>query len=68
MIAVQLFPAWRVVPQSHEGVKMLSQITAVFSVGVCVKSSGLAECQITRSDTVHVVSITHLAKGKLHLP
>ncbi|XP_018556065.1 interleukin-17 receptor E isoform X2 [Lates calcarifer] len=48
------FQAWRVVPQSHEGVKMLSQITAVFSVGVCVKSSGLAECQITRSDTVHV--------------
>ncbi|GLD63144.1 putative interleukin-17 receptor E-like isoform X1 [Lates japonicus] len=48
------FQAWRVVPQSHEGVKMLSQITAVFSVGACVKSSGLAECQITRSDTVHV--------------
>lgn len=51
------FQAWEVFltkQQGQEDLKMLSQITAVFSVELCVKSEGSAECQITKTHTVHV--------------
>ncbi|KAM9334628.1 interleukin-17 receptor E-like protein [Symphorus nematophorus] len=51
------FQAWEVVlmrGQGHEELKMLSQITATFSVGLCVKSEGSTGCQVTRTHTVHV--------------
>lgn len=44
--------------QGQEDVKMLSQITATFSVGLCVRSEGSTMCQITDTNTVHVVGIT----------
>nr|XP_046235075.1 putative interleukin-17 receptor E-like [Scatophagus argus] len=51
------FQVWEVVVtrrQDHEDVKMLSQITATFSVGLCAKSEGSSACQITETHTVHV--------------
>ncbi|XP_037615755.1 putative interleukin-17 receptor E-like isoform X1 [Sebastes umbrosus] len=51
------FKAWEVVVtrrQGQEDVKMLSQITATFSVGLCVRSEGSTMCQITDTNTVHV--------------
>ncbi|XP_054480805.1 uncharacterized protein il17rel isoform X2 [Anoplopoma fimbria] len=51
------FQAWEVVvtrQQGQEDVKMLSQITATFSVGLCVKSEGSTACQITNTHTMHV--------------
>nr|XP_020456910.1 putative interleukin-17 receptor E-like isoform X2 [Monopterus albus] len=47
------FQAWEVVV-TREEVKMLSHITATFSVGLCVKSAGSAVCQTTETHTVHV--------------
>lgn len=50
------FQAWEVVAtgrQGHEDVKMLSQIAAEFSVGLCEKSKGSAVCQITETHTIH---------------
>ncbi|XP_051247838.1 putative interleukin-17 receptor E-like isoform X2 [Dicentrarchus labrax] len=49
------FQAWQVVvteKQGHEDVKMLSQIPATFSMGLCVRSEG--SCQITETHTMHV--------------
>ncbi|XP_033987368.1 putative interleukin-17 receptor E-like [Trematomus bernacchii] len=51
------FKAWEVVvtrQQGQEDVKMLSRITATFSVGQCVKSEGSTGCQITDTHTMHV--------------
>ncbi|XP_040885643.1 putative interleukin-17 receptor E-like isoform X2 [Toxotes jaculatrix] len=51
------FQAWEVVvtrQEGHEEVKMMSKISATFSVGLCVKSGGPAVCQITKTNTVHV--------------
>ncbi|XP_070848365.1 interleukin-17 receptor E-like protein isoform X1 [Chaetodon trifascialis] len=51
------FQAWEVVVtrgQGIEDVKMLSQITATFSVGLCEKSKGSAACQTTETHTIHV--------------
>ncbi|XP_059182159.1 putative interleukin-17 receptor E-like [Centropristis striata] len=57
--------AWEVMrQQGQEDVNMLSQITATFSVGLCVKSEGSNECQVTETHTVHVEK--HKAVG-LHL-
>lgn len=53
--------------QDHEEVRMMSQISATFSVGLCVKSAGPAVCQITKTHTVHVVGITCTCQGKPHL-
>lgn len=39
---------------------MLSQITATFSVGLCVKSEGSTVCQTTETHTVNVVGIVHM--------
>ena len=44
--------------QSHDDVKMLSQITATFSVALCEKSEASTECQITDTRTMHVVGFT----------
>ncbi|XP_070785280.1 interleukin-17 receptor E-like protein [Enoplosus armatus] len=38
----------------QEDVQMSSQITATFSVGLCEKSAGFTECQITETHTIHV--------------
>lgn len=46
--------------QGHEDVKMLSQITATFSVGLCVKSEGSTVCQTTETHTMNVVGIVHM--------
>lgn len=51
--------------QGYEDVKMLSQITATFSVGLCVKSEGSAECRTTKTHVVHAVGVTHTLLGKL---
>lgn len=51
------FPAWEVVVtrrQGHEDIKVLSQITASFSVELCEKSEGSAVCQITDTHLMHV--------------
>ncbi|KAK5849218.1 hypothetical protein PBY51_008875 [Eleginops maclovinus] len=51
------FKAWEVVvmrQQVKDDVKMLSHITATFSVGQCVKSEGSTGCQITNTHTMHV--------------
>ncbi|XP_040005960.1 putative interleukin-17 receptor E-like isoform X2 [Xiphias gladius] len=51
------FQAWEMEvtrQQDHEEVRMMSQISATFSVGLCVKSAGPAVCQITKTHTVHV--------------
>ncbi|XP_068572858.1 interleukin-17 receptor E-like protein [Cebidichthys violaceus] len=51
------FQAWEVVVMRQHGqedVKMLSQITATFSVGLCAKSEGLTVCQIADTHTMHV--------------
>lgn len=51
------FQAWEVAvtgQQGHEEVKLSSQITATFSVGLCVKSEGSSECRVTETQTVHV--------------
>ncbi|XP_034382669.1 putative interleukin-17 receptor E-like isoform X2 [Cyclopterus lumpus] len=51
------FQAWKVVAtrqQGQEDVKMLSQITATFSVGLCVRSEGSTVCQITDTHIMHV--------------
>ncbi|XP_044042331.1 putative interleukin-17 receptor E-like [Siniperca chuatsi] len=58
------FQAWEVVVmrrQGHEDVKMSSQITATFSVGLCVKSEGSTVCQVTKTHTMHVEK--HTAVG-----
>ncbi|XP_070710054.1 interleukin-17 receptor E-like protein [Pempheris klunzingeri] len=50
------FQAWEVVVtrrRGHEDVKMLSQITADFSVGQCVRSEESSVCQINRTHNVH---------------
>lgn len=50
-------PAWEVVVtrrQGHEDAKLLSQITATFSVGLCEKSGGSSVCQITDTRLMHV--------------
>ncbi len=57
----QSFPAWDVVitrRQGHEDIKMKSQITATFSVGLCVKSEGPTGCRIAETRTIHVVGVT----------
>ncbi|KAM8910013.1 interleukin-17 receptor E-like protein isoform 3-T4 [Spinachia spinachia] len=49
--------AWEVVVSAQQGqevVKMLSQVTATFSVALCVKPEGLTSCQITDTYTMHV--------------
>lgn len=46
--------------QGQENVTMLSQITATFSVGLCVKSERSTVCQVTETHTMQVVGITHL--------
>uniref|UniRef100_A0A3P8T755 Interleukin 17 receptor E like n=1 Tax=Amphiprion percula TaxID=161767 RepID=A0A3P8T755_AMPPE len=46
--------------QGHKEMKMSSQINATFSVGLCVKSEGSSECHATETQSVHVVSVTHL--------
>lgn len=54
--------AWELVTTRTEGreeVKMLSQISANFSVGLCVKSKGSPECQTTETHNVQVVGATH---------
>ncbi|XP_008280058.1 putative interleukin-17 receptor E-like [Stegastes partitus] len=51
------FQAWEVTEtrqHGHEEVKMSSQITATFSVGLCVKSAGSSDCPVTKTHTVHV--------------
>ncbi|KAM7367003.1 hypothetical protein PAMP_014932 [Pampus punctatissimus] len=51
------FDAWEVAvtrPQEHEEVKILSQITATLSVGVCAKSAASPVCQTTETHLVHV--------------
>lgn len=51
------FQAWKVIAtrqQGQEDVKMLSQITATFSVELCVRSEGSTVCQITDTHTMHV--------------
>ncbi|KAM6961527.1 interleukin-17 receptor E-like protein [Tautogolabrus adspersus] len=51
------FQAWEFTVtrhRGHEDVNMLSQITADFSIGLCVKSGGSTECNITETHTVHV--------------
>ncbi|XP_068442981.1 interleukin-17 receptor E-like protein [Clinocottus analis] len=51
------FQAWKVVVTRQQGrkdVKMLSQITATYSVGLCVKSEGSTVCQVTDTHTMHV--------------
>lgn len=49
------FQAWKVVRQEdEEDVKMLSQITATFSVELCVKAEGSTVCQLTETHTIHV--------------
>ena len=61
LVMLYSFPAWEVVvtrQQGQEDVKMLSRITATFSVGQCVKSEGSTGCQITDTHTMHVVGIT----------
>ncbi|XP_053170214.1 interleukin-17 receptor E [Scomber japonicus] len=40
--------------QGHEEVKMLSQINATFSVGLCVKSEASTMCQTTETHSVRV--------------
>lgn len=62
MIAVQSFPALEVSVtrrQGHVEVKMLSQITATFSVELCVKSAASPVCQTTETHSVHVVGVAH---------
>ncbi|XP_037317341.2 putative interleukin-17 receptor E-like [Pungitius pungitius] len=51
------FQAWEVVvsgQQGQEAVKVLSQVPATFSVGLCVAPEGLTSCQITHTYTLHV--------------
>ncbi|KAK2858837.1 hypothetical protein Q5P01_003457 [Channa striata] len=51
------FQAWEVVVRRQEGhkeVKVLAQVPASFSVGLCVKSAESAKCQIKETHTVHV--------------
>lgn len=51
------FQAWELTltrQQGHEEVKMLSQITATFSVGLCVKSAASPMCQSTKKHSVNV--------------
>ncbi|CAN9508282.1 unnamed protein product [Ophioblennius macclurei] len=48
--------AWEVVVMKAEGhskVSILSQITATFSVGLCVKSAGSHECHVTETQALH---------------
>lgn len=57
------FTAWEVGVtrnQEHEEVKMLSQITATFSVGLCTKPEGSPVCQTADTHSVHVVGIIPL--------
>lgn len=64
-ITVQSLAAWEVVAtgrQGHEDVKMLSQIAAEFSVGLCERSKGSAVCQITETHTIHAVGIAPLLR------
>ncbi|XP_045927724.1 putative interleukin-17 receptor E-like [Micropterus dolomieu] len=51
------FQAWEVMVtrrQGQENVTMLSQITATFSVGLCVKSERSTVCQVTETHTMQV--------------
>ncbi|XP_028256672.1 putative interleukin-17 receptor E-like [Parambassis ranga] len=51
------FQAWSIVETSTQGleeVKMVSEITARFSVGQCVKSAGSPVCQATETHSVFV--------------
>ncbi|XP_047431405.1 putative interleukin-17 receptor E-like [Mugil cephalus] len=51
------FQAWEVAlarSQAHEEVKMLSQVTATFSVGLCGKSEGSPACQTEDTHSMHV--------------
>nr|XP_040030283.1 putative interleukin-17 receptor E-like [Gasterosteus aculeatus aculeatus] len=51
------FQAWEVVVSGQQGqkvVKVLSQVAATFSVGLCVKPEGSTSCQITDTYTVDV--------------
>uniref|UniRef100_A0A3Q3LEC7 Interleukin 17 receptor E-like n=1 Tax=Mastacembelus armatus TaxID=205130 RepID=A0A3Q3LEC7_9TELE len=51
------FQAWEVFVKRQQGgeeVKMLSQISATFSVGLCAKTADPAVCQITGTRIVHV--------------
>ncbi|KAM9328386.1 interleukin-17 receptor E-like protein [Pholidichthys leucotaenia] len=51
------FQAWEVAvvrSDGHEEVKMLSQVTATFSVKLCVKSAGSPVCETTKTSSVHV--------------
>ncbi|XP_029318120.1 putative interleukin-17 receptor E-like [Cottoperca gobio] len=51
------FKAWEVIVTRQLGqddVKMLSHITATFSVALCVKSEGSAVCQITDTHIMHL--------------
>lgn len=41
--------------QGPEDVKMVSRVTAMFSVQLCVKPEGSTTCQTVESHTVHVV-------------
>lgn len=52
------FPGWEVVvtgSQGHEDVKMVSRVTATFSVQLCAKPEGSTTCQAVETRTVHVV-------------
>lgn len=54
--------AWELVTTRTEGreeVKMLSQISANFSVELCVKSEGSPECQTIETHNVQAVGATH---------
>ncbi|XP_034528976.1 putative interleukin-17 receptor E-like isoform X1 [Notolabrus celidotus] len=58
------FQAWEFAVtryQGHEGVEIMSQITADFSVELCAKSDESDECRITNAHTVHVEK--HQAAG-----
>ncbi|XP_056224126.1 putative interleukin-17 receptor E-like [Seriola aureovittata] len=51
------FQAWEVAvtgQQGHKELKITSQMTATFSVGLCVKSPGPGVCQLTKTHPVHV--------------
>lgn len=54
------FPEWEVVVSGTHGlndVKVLSRITATFSVELCVKSEESTGCKAAETRTIHVVGI-----------